>query len=493
MSQSVHVAGLLLIGVLAWGAVLPACGDEPASPSEAATVRFIDAAESLKFVPGGDAACWADLNADGWSDLCAGGVVWLNRRGQQFEKLAEGFGDVVADDFDNDGFTDLFSWSQLRLYRNSAGTGFEPWPLPTLPRTVSLAACWSDHNGDRLPDLFVAGYEDWDAGITWPSFFLEQQPDHQFLLKQTDQRYRARGATACDFDEDGDTDIYVSNYRLQPNVLWRRQSDQFTDVAGELGTLATSPGFDGGHSIGAAWGDFDNDGHFDLFAGNFAHVDGRGDQPKSRFLRGQGPDHRWKFEDRGQCGVFYQESWASPAVADANGDGRMDLFFTTVYETASFNVKNQPILFLQTGAWQWQDHTAESGMAGLPPTCQAAWADFDQDGDPDLVTAGRLWVNQLSPGHTWLTVELRGDRQHAAMNAVGAQARLKIADRTFSRHVEAGTGQGNQNEAVLLFGTGNLQGPATLEVQWPGGKRTSHTVARLNQRIRITPTSADSN
>ena len=59
----------------------------------------------------------------------------------------------------------------------------------------------------------------------------------------------------------------------------------FEDVTGEYNAIATSPGFGGGHSIGSAWGDFDNDGHIDLFAGNFAHQDGRGDQPKSRWLR----------------------------------------------------------------------------------------------------------------------------------------------------------------------------------------------------------------
>lgn len=487
MASTIHRLTLLLAAIPGTFNAPQTFAEDPVAASPATSLRFTDAEQSMKFVPGGGAACWADVNADGWTDLCAGGTVWLNRGGQQFEKLADGFGEVVADDFDNDGFTDLFSWSQLKLYRNNAGRSFAVWPLPELPRTVSLAACWSDHDGDHRPDLFIAGYEDWDAGITWPSFFLQQQPDHQFVLTQTDQRYRARGATACDFDQDGDSDIYVSNYRLQPNVLWRREPQQFVDVAAELGALATSPGFDGGHSIGAAWGDFDNDGHFDLFAGNFAHVDDRGDQPKSRFLRCLGAKLGWKFEDRGPCGVFYQESWASPAVADADGDGQLDLFFTSVYETASFNVRNQPTLFLQAGEWQWLDQSSPVGLSGLPPTYQAAWADFDQDGDPDLVSAGRLWINQLPQGQAWLSVELRGTPPLAAVNATGAQVRLRIADRTFCRQVEAGTGQGNQNEATLLFGLGQLQGPATLEVLWPGGRRSVHNVSQLNQRLRITP------
>ena len=140
------------------------------------------------------------------------------------------------------------------------------------------------------------------------------------------------------------------------------------------------------------------------------------------------------------------------AAADVDGDGRMDLFFTTVYETASFNVRNQPTLFLQTGEWQWQDRTTVTGLEGLPATYQAAWADFDQDGDPDLVTAGKLWINQRPKGNNWLSVMLRGDGTWASTNATGAQVRLQLGSQTLTRHVEAGTGQGNQNEAALLFG-----------------------------------------
>ena len=83
----------------------------------------------------------------------------------------------------------------------------------------------------------------------------------------------------------------------------------------------TDPGWPGGHSIGVAWGDFDNDGRLDLFAGNFAHDDHRGDQPESRFLRNQGSDHDYRFEDMGQSGVWYQESYASWAAGEPVGKG----------------------------------------------------------------------------------------------------------------------------------------------------------------------------
>src|SRR6185436_3704583 len=93
--------GWLLLGVAAFGAETKS---EPA---------FKDRTAELGLQLGNGAACWADLNNDGWTDLCAGGTAWRNNAGKGFTKLAEGLGEVVAADFDNDGFVDLFSWSTL--------------------------------------------------------------------------------------------------------------------------------------------------------------------------------------------------------------------------------------------------------------------------------------------------------------------------------------------------------------------------------------------
>ncbi|MEI6502057.1 MAG: VCBS repeat-containing protein, partial [Armatimonadota bacterium] len=366
-----------------------------ASATLAAPVTFKDRTADL--CPGltDGQACWVDLDNDGWTDLVAGGVAWKNNPGQPFTKLAEGLGAVVAADFDNDGYVDLFSWSSLMLFRNVAGQRFVPVTLPQLPKCVSRGACWGDFNGDGYVDLYIGGYEDWDAGITYPSFILTNQGGKSFVQTWTDAQYRSRGITACDFNQDGALDIYVSNYRLQPNELWLNDGHgKFREAAADYGVVATSPGFDGGHSIGSAWGDFDNDGFFDLFAGNFAHVDSRGDQPKSRFLRNEGPALGYTFADLGTCGMYYQESYASPAAGDYDNDGNLDLFFTTVYGTASFGRPNNSVLFRNTGGFAVADYTAAAGLSGLAPTYQAAWADYDNDGDLDLVTAGKLFENQ---------------------------------------------------------------------------------------------------
>jgi hypothetical protein len=420
--------------------------------------------------PGNDAACWIDLDNDGWADLVTGGVAWKSNVGKGFTRLAEVGGSCVAADFDNDGFADLFCFSSAKLLRNEGGKRFSGFPLPTMPPTVSRGACWGDFDRDGFVDLFVGGYENWQDQITYPSFVLRNLKGKAFEVVWTEARHRTRGVTACDFDQDGDLDVYASNYRLQPNQLWLNDgSGRFRDAAKELGVVATSGAFAGGHSIGAAWGDFDADGEFDLFAGNFAHVDSRGDQPKSRFYRNKGSAAGFAFEDLGTCGVFYQESYASPAVGDFDNDGRLDLYFTTVYPIASFKKPNHPVLFRNRGVFDFLDVSARAGLDKLGATYQAAWSDFDRDGDLDLMTDGKLFVNQGAPG-SWIEVRLTGDGKDVNRTAIGAQVRIRFGKTTLARQVEAGTGEGNQNDPVLHFGLGSQKEPVTLTVRWPNGK-----------------------
>ncbi len=410
---------------------------------------------------------WGDFNNDGWVDLCKSGVVWRNNQGRNFTKLSNTDGWLWGD-YNNDGFLDLFGGDEL--FRNVNGTSFVKVSFPTpTPDAVIRGGVWGDWDGDGYIDLYVGGYEIWSKQITFPDRIFSNNMGSSFTLKWEETVRRARGVTSCDFDEDFDVDIYVSNYRLQPNLLWLNDGKgNFTDVAGTYNAQATDPCFPGGHSIAAAFGDFDNDGHIDLFAGNFAHRDSRGDQPKSRFLKNQGPPN-YHFIDKGTCGIWYQESYASPAAGDYDNDGDLDLFFTTVYNVGSFKIENDPVLFRNDGNWKFTDVTTAEGMADINSTYEAAFADFDNDGDLDLMSGGRLWVNQGNSNH-WLKVKLIGDGVSVNKSAIGAQVRINVTGPgTLTRQVEAGTGEANQNEMTMHFGLGDHKDPVQLEIRWPNG------------------------
>ena len=424
---------------------------------------FIDVTEamSLKGNNGGPAA-WGDFDNDGWVDLCIGGDVYRNEEGKRFTKVGRVGGPAIWGDFDNDGYLDLFCYESGTLYRNIKGKEFKEVKFPPRPMKVSIGACWGDFDGDGFIDLYVAGYEANDA--YQPHAIYRNQGDGTFAeIWKTKGRFQpGRGVTAADFNEDGHLDIFVSNYRLEPNLLWLGDGKgKFTDVAKSHGAAGNEKLGAYGHTIGSAFGDFDNDGHLDLFVGNFSHPPDY--QDRSQFLRNMGPKHKYHFEDMTKIAKLrWQESYASPALGDYDNDGLLDLYFTTVY------AGDKSVLYKNLGNWKFEE-IKDAGGLSLPVTYQAAWGDFNNDGQLDMITGGKLFRNVGNKNH-WLKVRLEGGGK-VNQAAIGAQVRLKLGKQTLTRQVEGATGQGNQNDLTLHFGLGAHQGPVQLEIRWPDGHR----------------------
>lgn len=440
---------------------------------------FADVTAEMGLSGGGQAA-WGDYDGDGWVDVLIGSALFRSLEGERFEPVAlpEGVGAMSGTwgDADNDGDLDLFTFgaSFALALNNGDGSFTRSEGLPEIPVVSSRGACWVDLNADGLLDLYVGGYEEWEKAVYLDAVLLNEGGG-RFTLGwrsgEADKR-SARGVTAADFDEDGDADVYVSNYRLQPNYLWLNSGAlPMPDVAAERGVAGVAKDmidYTGGiryavsgHTIGSAWGDLDDDGHLDLFVGNFSHPPAYQDRPM--FLRNTGaPDFR--FEDMSaDAGLAWQESFASPALADFDNDGDLDLCFTTVYQG------DHSVLYRNEGGWRFVDVTAAAGIA-TERTYQAAWADFDNDGDLDLMSGGKLYENRAASGH-WLKLRLDGPG-----SAMGAVARVRMGERTLTRHVESSTGEGNQSEMTLHFGLGDEAGPVTVEVTWPGGAVRSYEV-----------------
>lgn len=436
------------------------------------TLIFVNATEGagLAGLANGPAA-WGDFNNNGWPDLYVNGVLWRNDGGQFTKVEGTPFpsGGGVWGDMNNNGLLDLYAYRAGELFENLGDGAFRKVEMPERPMKVCLGAAWVDLDNDGFLDLYVAGYEIWRTQEEFHDVVYRNVGGGEFVevWRTSGRPRRTRGVATADFNENGLVDVHVSNYRLQQNYLWRNDGGfRLTDVAEESGTVIDQGKWKG-HTIGSAWGDLDNDGHLDLFVGNFSHPPEFQDRPV--FLRNLGPEGGFRFQDMSaKAGLHWQESYASPAFGDYDNDGWLDLFFTTVYRG------DHSVLYRNQGGWRFSDVTEQAGVR-TARTYQSAWADYNGNGQLDLVSGGALFRNTGSAGegNDWLKVRLVGA---GTVNrpAIGAQARIKSGGRTLTRQVESATGQGNQNDFVLHFGLGPArpeEETVQVEIRWPGGKR----------------------
>lgn len=476
-----RLSGQILTSVLTAMMLLPVCGG------------FVDVTGQLfdgKVSPGGNVA-WADLDDDSWVDLIVNGRIYRNCGGQKFVDVTPANvrvnGPALAVDFNGDGKLDLFFAGSYQYFTGDGNFNFAPAELPLVGEQVSLGACAADLDGDGWVDIYFTGYEIWEKNQSFPDYILRN--DHgrfEIVWKSPPgQTMRCRGGvTACDFNEDGKPEIYVANYRLQPNFLWFFNGYIPDNRAREYGVAGserpnvkfkTDLGVEypsSGHTISAVWGDFDNDGLFDLFAGNFSHPPDYQDRPQ--FLKNSGKAGDYRFTDRSRdAKLRWQESYAGAAAADYDNDGRLDLFFGTIYKG------DKGVLLHNDGDWHFSEDT---GNIEAATSFQCAWGDYNHDGKPDLFAAGRLYQNVTDAGD-YLRVKLVGNAP--LTSATGAKVILHEGDRVQIRQVESATGCSAQNESVLHFGLGKNSGPLTLQIRWPDG-RTETRPAVKNTLLLIT-------
>jgi enediyne biosynthesis protein E4 len=387
----------------------------------------------------GSGCAFLDYDADGWQDiLLINGMDWAghkrdrstlklyrNNRNGTFTDVTHAAGldveiygmGVAVGDYNNDGFPDILITcvGQNRLFRNTGkGTFVDVTSKSGLGgrQALSTSALWFDFDRDGLLDLFVCNYVRWSPehdvfcsldgkhksyctpeayrGETCWLFRNRGDGTFEDITAKSgvfDSSSKSLGVAMFDYDHDGWPDLLVAN-DTQPNKLYRNQHDgTFKDVGMEAG-VALSPDGKARAGMGVDTGDFTNSGAQGLAITNF-------DNEMAGLYRAGGCG---TFEDvAAQAGVGLptKNSLGFGCVFfDVNLDGCLDLAIANghIDETVR-NIRGNvgyaqpPQLFLNNGKGSFRDVAAEIGdsFAQAKVGRGLAYADFDRDGDLDLL------------------------------------------------------------------------------------------------------------
>jgi hypothetical protein len=431
---------------------------------------------------------------------------------------------VAAGDYDNDGFVDLYvtgvNYNQL-FHNNGDGTFTDVTAkagvsgiIPESGKAWSITAGWFDYNNDGLLDLFVVNYLDYDIhtaalcnqdGV--PAYCSPNgfQGTHNILYRNngdgtfTDvsaqshiSQYigKGMGVAFADYDDDGFTDIFVSNDTFQNFLLHNNGDGTFTDVALEAGVAFTGNGKTVA-GMGADFRDLDNDGKPEIF-----HTAMFGDTfPLYRNLGGG------QFEDAtSRAGLTTLTSrftaWGTGAF-DFDNDGRKDLFAATsdILDNADAVVHRPyalPNLLLRNkGNLTFEDVSATAGAAFSVPAAHrgTAFGDFNNDGKIDIVVTvlngpPELLMNRTRDQNHWIILKLVGVKS----NRDGLGTKVKISTSHGDQYNEATTavGYNSSSDKRVHFGLGDATVIDKIELAWPSGVKQILNNVKADQILTVT-------
>lgn len=414
---------------------------------------------------------------------------------------------VAVGDYDNDGYPDLYvtNYGKNILYHNNGDGTFTD---VTEKAGVAgggwcISAGFFDYDNDGHLDLFVTRYMEWDTkhsktcGGDWHTYcppaefpattniLYHNRGDGTFEeVSQrsgiTAKKGRALGVAFADYDNDGYTDIFVSNDGMQQYLYHNNGNGTFTECALESGAGLNADG-KGLSGMGTVFQDYDNDGRPDILVTalprelyGLYHNDGGG---------------LFSYEtlESGLGSITSGSSGWGVALEDFDNDGWKDLFVAQSHVLdnveqidASLRYKEVPLLAMNhRGRFERTDSGVTSPLAARG----AAVGDINNDGQMDVVvtTLGGppvLLLNRGTTGNRWLSVSLRGTRS----NRDGYGARVRVNGQT--RFATTAGSYLCASDKRLHFGLGDAE-TANIEVWWPSGVHQELKNVPSNQFLEV--------
>ena len=431
-----------------------------------------------------------------------------------------GIGVAIAD-YDNDGNEDIYITcvGPNHLFRNLGGGKFADvtGKAGVGDPGFSTSAVWFDYDNDGKLDLFVANYVDWSVekdqlcsldgknkSYCTPQTYKGESPTLYHnrgngTFENVTQRAglndptcKSLGVALFDYNGDGWLDLFVAN-DTEPNRLYKNNGNgTFTDEAVTAGVAFSEAGT-ARAGMGVDAGDYDGSGRQGIVVGNFTN--------ESMALYSN--DSSGLFTDEAPNSGIGKMSAQSLTFAvfffDYDLDGLLDVFAANGHVSDDIsvvqpNVKyaQPPHLFHNKGKKKFEEMTGKLGRALQRAIVGrgAAYGDFDNDGDLDLLITSnngpaRLLRNENANQNDLLRVKTVGNRSNR--DGIGAKVTLKTAKARLFAMVKTGSSYCSQSELPLVFGLGAPEEGRvlSLEITWPGGQKDTISEIKPNQSLIV--------
>jgi hypothetical protein len=421
-----------------------------------------------------------------------------NSRGSYEARVIDGLADLHGfssgsawADYDNDGDLDTFIANQrdqanVMLLQEPTGSGDTRFVNHAADRLAddkgwSYSVAAADADNDGFVDIYVSNGGLSHEGVN----FLYRNIEGKELLRILDadpvtSAHASGGASWSDYDGDGDQDLVVANrptaemdgFKLS---LFRNDGGmKFTRMdENALPVDATFP-------MSVAWGDVDNDGDQDLYAGSLYGM--------ANSLYENMGDGTFEVMDGGRATSDGSSTYAV-AFGDLDNDADLDLVVA--------NWGGSSEIYLNDGAGFFDQTLSAVFDRSITYAGSMAMGDYDSDGDLDILIGN--WPNQPGDGEenvlienryadgNWLKVALEGVSSNRS--AIGARITVEFTKdgttRSQIREVSTHSGWRSQGELTQHFGLGDVTKVSTVRINWPSGHVQTIVEPAINQVLKI--------